>query len=59
MPLFGHHVATEERIARRQRRERVARQEAVGLDLHRRVEVVVEVVVRDVDMRAESSDAVG
>ena len=53
MPLSGHHVAAEERIARRQRRERVAGQQAVGLDLHRRVEVVVEVVVGDVDVRAE------
>ena len=47
-------------MARGQRRERVAGQQAVGLDLHRRVEVVEEVVVGDVDVRARASEvAVG
>ena len=53
MPLFCHHVAAEEGMARCERSERIARQEPVGLDLHRRVEVVEEVVVGDVDVRAE------
>ena len=48
-----HHVAAEERMARFQRVQRVAGQQAVGLDLHRRVEVVEEVVIRDVDVAAE------
>ena len=39
-----------------ERSERVAGQQAVGLDLHRRVEVVEEVVVGDVDVRAELVD---
>ncbi len=41
-------------MARLQRVQRVAGQQAIGLDLHRRVEVVEEVVIRDVDMAAQA-----
>ena len=40
-------------MARDQGVQRVAGQQAVGVDLHRRVEVVEEVVIGDVDVRAK------
>ena len=52
MPLPCITLPRKNGMARCQRRERVAREQAVGLDLHRRVEVVEEVVVGDVGVRA-------
>ena len=40
-------------MARHQRVKRVAGEKTVGLDLHRRVEVIEEVVIGDVDVTAE------